>query len=68
MVLRYVLIKLKIMEKKYVVKDFLTNRYWSVDSEWDNQFEARFFHSIQEAQGFIKHQDGQFVIETIYII
>ncbi len=55
------------MEKKYVVKDFLTNQYWSVDSEWDNQVEARFFHSIEDAQNFIKHQDGQFVIETLYI-
>ena len=56
------------MEKQYVVKDFLTNQYWSFDSKWGNQFEAREFNSVEEAQGFIKHQDGQFVIETIYIV
>ena len=58
----------KIMEKQYVVKNFLTNQYWSFDSKWGNQFEAREFNSVEEAEDFIKQLDGQFVIETIYIV
>ena len=45
------------MEKQYVVKNFLTNQYWSFDSKWGNQFEAREFNPLPIAKLFITASD-----------
>jgi len=56
------------MKKKYVVKNFLASRYWTFMSDWsDSPFDAHEFETLEDAEDFISRQDGQFVIETIYI-
>lgn len=56
------------MKKRYVVKDFLSSQYWTFMSDWgDSTFDAHEFETLEHAEDFISRQDGQFVIETIYI-
>lgn len=55
------------MEKKYVVKDFLTNEYYCGINVWDKDpYISEFFDDIEEAEKFISFKEGFFLIETIY--
>ena len=56
------------MKKKYVVKHFNTGKYWTYNSEYGEAYESQNFETLENAEFFISRQDGQFVIETIYII
>ena len=61
------------MEKKFVVKDFQKQTYFQGwDFGWEGRNEGDYatphwFDSLEDTELFISRQDGQFVIETIYI-
>lgn len=58
------------MEKKYVVKDFATGKYWCGEFyKFDVEpYMVERFNSIGEAERFIERQNGTFIIETIYVV
>ena len=65
------------MEKKYVVKNFVTQTiYCGIHLGWricDGEYKtdvgmAHFFDSIEDAENFIERENGMFQIEKIYII
>lgn len=61
------------MEKKYVVKDFNTQTYYS--GEWGNKqnwekeaYQAEYFDSVEDAEMFISRWNGGFQIELVYVV
>jgi hypothetical protein len=57
------------MEKKYIIKDSYSNKYYSCNDDFDSIFSSMEFDSIEEAERRIKgFHDGWFEIITIYKI
>jgi hypothetical protein len=58
------------MEKKFVVKNFEEQLYYSGDFYgWSKDaYLAYYFETFEDAEFFIKSQDGKFQIEVVYII
>ena len=58
------------MEKKYVVKDFETQKYycgklygWSKEARF-----AGYFETAEDAERFIDQENGKFQIEVVYVV
>jgi len=58
------------MEKKYVIKDFETQRYycgspfgWLLES-----YQADYFDSVEDAERFLERENGKFQIELVYVV
>lgn len=58
------------MEKKFVVKDFEAQTYYcSEPYGWSNEtYLAEYFDTFEDAENFIKCEDGKFQIETVYVV
>jgi len=56
------------MEKIYIVRDFYTQLYYcGKDFGWfDDPKFSECFESIEEAENFMKSENGVFQLETIY--
>lgn len=56
------------MEKKYVVKCFETQAYYCGENYGWRKKAYHYFHSIEDAENFIKRENGKFQIEVVYIV
>jgi hypothetical protein len=58
------------MEKKYVVKSFTEQTYYCGENYgWTEEaFPAEYFDTIEDAENFIKREDGKFQIEVVYVV
>ena len=61
------------MEKKYVVKDFEAQTYYSFEHSgmlnWEKEsYLAEYFDSVEDAERFISRENGKFQIETVYVV
>ena len=59
------------MEKKYVVKEFMEQTYYCGETfGWsaEESYLADYFDTLEDAEDFIKKQNGQFQIETVYFV
>jgi hypothetical protein len=58
------------MEKKFVVKNFEAQLYYSGDVYgWSKEaYLAFYFEKLEDAECFIESQNGKFQIEVVYII
>jgi hypothetical protein len=60
------------MEKKYVVKDFEAQTYysgqWGDKQNWEKEaYLSEYFDSIEDAERFISRENGKFQIELVYV-
>lgn len=60
------------MKKKYVVKDFEAQTYYTGEytgkQTWEKEaYLAEYFETIEDAENFIKREDGKFQIEVVYV-
>jgi hypothetical protein len=58
------------MEKKYVVKDFESQKYYCGDPYgWrEESYLAEYFNTYEDAENFIKNEGGIFQIELVYAV
>lgn len=61
------------MEKKYVVKDFEAQTYYSGEyaskQTWEKEaYLAEYFDTIEDAERFISRENGKFQIELVYVV
>jgi len=58
------------MKKKYVVKDFETQTYYSGDDYgWTRDvYLAYYFDSVEDTESFIEQENGRFQIEIVYFV
>ena len=58
------------MEKKYVVKDFEAQKYYCGESYgWSKKaYLADYFDTAEDAEDFIKNEDGKFQIKVVYVV
>lgn len=56
------------MEKRYIVKSFIEQTYYCGELHgWENiLLLADSFDTVEDAENFIKREDGMFQIETVY--
>lgn len=58
------------MEKKFVVKDFEAQTYYCGEPYgWSEEaYLVEYFETFEDAENFIKREDGKFQIETVYVV
>lgn len=58
------------MEKKYVVKEFKTQKYWAGKDYGytDKIYYAEYFDDIEQAENHIKRENGGFQIDVVYVV
>lgn len=58
------------MKTKFVVKDFESQLYYAGEyyAFSDTALYAEYFDTFEEAENFIKSQNGKFIIETVYLV
>ena len=58
------------MEKKYIVKDFEAQTYYCGESYGYSKeaYLADYFDTIQDAENYIKRENGKFQIEAVYVV
>ena len=61
------------MEKKYIVKDFEAQTYYSGEyggtQHWEKEaYLAEYFDNIKDAEIFISREVGKFQIELVYVV
>ena len=58
------------MEKKYIVKDFEEQTYYcGEDFGWSKEsYLVETFNTLEDAENFIKKQNGKFQTEVLYFI
>jgi hypothetical protein len=61
--------KHKAMTKKYVVKDFVTRKYYCGQFYgWGKKAAiANYFDSVEDAEKFLLYHTGKFQIELVYV-
>ena len=61
------------MEKKYIVKDFEAQTYYSGEyggtQHWEKEaYLAEYFDTIGDAELFIARENGKYQIELVYVV
>ena len=62
--------KLNKMEKRYIVKDFEDKTYYCGELYgWSEEaYLVEYFETFEDAENFIKREEGKFQIETVYVV
>lgn len=58
------------MENKFIIKCFEDQTYYcGEDYGWSNEaYLAEYFETFEDAENFIKRENGKFQIETVYFV
>jgi len=58
------------MEKKFVIKDFVTLSYYCGEPYgWSREtYLVEYFDTFEDAENFINREDGKFQIEVVYVV
>ena len=58
------------MEKKFVVKNFEAQTYYAGEYYGfsDTIYFAEYFDTMEDAENFIKRENGKFLIEAVYVV
>lgn len=58
------------MEKKFVVKDFEAQTYYCGETYgWSKEaYLADYYETFEDAENFIKRENGKFQIEAVYVV
>lgn len=58
------------MEKKYIVKDFEAQTYYCGEHYGYSKesYLAEYFDSFEDAENYIKRENGKFQIELVYVV
>ena len=58
------------MEKKFVIKDFEAQTYYCGETYvWSKEaYLADYYDTFEDAENFIRRENGKFQIEVVYVV